>query len=158
MSVAIRSNPFSERSSCGASSSLAMPEHPWTRPAQTVVRAAGGAWDARSAGSGAGKHTEPVPDAQWTAVAHRDRIRQWTRMATSTIRRALWEKATSLQKPPEPKPRERPSRARRRTDRETRGPDPGIACSQRDRAQNPVNTTRTCNKLRLVDWFTGEVR
>ena len=26
------------------------------------------------------------------------------------------------------------------------------------RAQNPFNTTRTCNKLRPVDWFTGEVR
>jgi len=25
------------------------------------------------------------------------------------------------------------------------------------RAQHPVNLTRTCNKLRSVDWFTGEV-
>jgi len=33
-----------------------------------------------------------------------------------------------------------------------------IASPQRDRAQNPVNTTRTCNKLRPVNWFTGEVR
>ena len=24
--------------------------------------------------------------------------------------------------------------------------------------QEPSNTTRTCNKLRPVDWFTGEVR
>jgi hypothetical protein len=32
-----------------------------------------------------------------------------------------------------------------------------IAGPQRDRAQNPVNTTRTCNKLRSVNWFTGEV-
>ena len=53
----------------------------------------------------------------------------------------------SLQKPPEPKPRKGPSHARCRTDHETKEPDPGIACPQRDRAQNPVNTTRTCNKL-----------
>ena len=24
-------------------------------------------------------------------------------------------------------------------------------------AQNPSNTTRTCNKLRTVNWLTGEV-
>jgi hypothetical protein len=35
---------------------------------------------------------------------------------------------------------------------------PPASCSQRDRAQNPVNTTRTCNKLPPVNWFTGEVR
>ncbi len=26
------------------------------------------------------------------------------------------------------------------------------------RAQHPVNTTRTCNKLQSVNWLTGEVR
>ncbi len=26
------------------------------------------------------------------------------------------------------------------------------------RAKNPFNTTRTCNKLRSVNWLTGEVR
>ena len=26
------------------------------------------------------------------------------------------------------------------------------------RAQNPLRATRTCNKLRSVNWLTGEVR
>ena len=34
---------------------------------------------------------------------------------------------------------------------------PGIASPQRDRAQNPVNTTRTCNKLPPVYRYTAEV-
>ena len=84
--------------------------------------------------------------------------RRWTRMATSTSTRALSEESQFARNHSEPKPRKGLSHAKRRTDHETRGPDGGIACSQRDRAQNPVNTTRTCNKLRPVYWFTGEVR
>ena len=29
---------------------------------------------------------------------------------------------------------------------------------KRECAQRPRNHTRTCNKLRTVNWFTGEVR
>ena len=88
MSLAISSNPFSKRSSCGAPSFPAMSEHPWTGPARTAERGAQGGWDARSAGSGAGKHTEPVPAARGTAMAHRGRNPAKARMATSTITRA----------------------------------------------------------------------
>ena len=70
---------------------------------------------------------------------------------------ALGGTPISLQRSAEPKPRKGPSHATPTTDHETRRPDPGIARSQRDRAQNPVNTTRTCNKLQSVNWFTGEV-
>jgi len=35
---------------------------------------------------------------------------------------------------------------------------PDIVGPSAIRAKNPLNTTRTCNKLRWVDWFTGEVR
>lgn len=113
-----------------------------------------GAWDARSARSGAGKHTEPVPAARGTAMAHRDRIRQSTRMATST---GTLGGIPIRQEPTGPKPRKGPSHARRTTDYETRRPDPGIARPQRDRAENPVNTTRTCNKLPSVYRYTDEV-
>jgi hypothetical protein len=64
-----------------------------------------------------------------------------------TIARARWEESQFARNHQNRKPRKGPSDAGRRTDYETRGSGPGIACPQRDRAQNPVNTTRTCNKL-----------
>lgn len=74
-------------------------------------------------------------------------IRQGTQMPTSTITRAPSEESQFRCRNDQNENQERTIHARRRTDYEARGPDPGIACSQRDRAQNPVNTTRTCNKL-----------
>ena len=84
MSLAIRSNPFSERSSRGPASFPA----PCTGPARTAGRAAQGGWDARSAGCGTGKHTEPVPADRGTAMARRGRNPIGARMSTSTITRA----------------------------------------------------------------------
>jgi len=101
---------------------------------------------------GAGKHAEPVPDARWTAMAHRRRALVIdSDVDLKTITWALWEEHQfRCRKSAEPKPRKEPSYATPTTDHETRRPGPGIARSQRDRAQNPVNTTRTCNKLRQV--------
>ena len=143
MSLAIRSNPFSERSSRVPASFPA----PCTGPARTAGRAAQGGWDARSAVGRAGKYTEPVLAARWTAVAHRGRNPTGARMATSTITRAHSKGHQFVTETTRTETKERTIHAGRRTDHETRRPNQGIACQQRDRAQNPVNTTRTCNKL-----------
>lgn len=127
---------------------LAMSEHSGARAAQTAGRAALGAWDGRSAGRGwpargarAGCPMDRHGSPQADLVIDSDVDLQNDHMG------ALGGTPISLQKSPEPRPRKGPSHAKPTTDHETRRPDPGIARSQRDRAQNPVNTTRTCNKL-----------
>lgn len=72
MSLAIRSNSCSERSSCGAASlfgDVGAQVHGRLRPQGERQ------WEPGMADllEGAGKHAEPVPDARWTAMAHRRR-------------------------------------------------------------------------------------
>ncbi len=153
MSLAIRSNQLSKRSSCGSPSIPAMSEHPRTRPAQTAQGAAEGVWAVEAAVLGLVSTRNPYRPAVLAAGGPGNGLEWRPRRAHGHSGR----NPNSQHKPPEPKPRKGLSRARSRTDNATRRPNPGIACPQHDRAQNPVNTTRTCNKLRPVDWFTGEV-
>lgn len=90
MTLAIRSNPSSKRSSCEASSFLAMSDPPCTRPAQTARRAAGepGMPDPLEVGLVSTRNPYRQPGGlPWLTVTGSGNRREWR------PRRALWEES-----------------------------------------------------------------